>query len=71
VNKLLHTDWSSMTGTDWAGLITLLVIAALMAAAYFITMKPGNRSKFEQHRNFVNDEDDMELDREVNHVHTK
>jgi len=60
-----------MTSTDWAGLITLLVIAALMAAAYFITMKPGNRSKFEQHRNFVNDEDDMELDREVKHVHTK
>jgi hypothetical protein len=71
VNKILHTDWSSMTSTDWAGLITLLVIAALMAAAYFITMKPGNRSKFEQHRNFVNDEDDMELDREVKHVHTK
>jgi hypothetical protein len=71
VNKIFHTDWSAMTGTDWVGLITLLVIAALMAAAYFITMRPGNRDKFEQHRDFVNHEDDMELDREVKYVHTK
>jgi len=71
VNKIFQTDWSAMTPTDWTGLIILLVIAGLMAAAYFITLKPGNRSKFEQHRDFVNHEDDMELDREVKHVHTK
>jgi len=71
VNNIFNTDWSSMTSTDWAGLITVVVIAGLMAAAYFIILKPGNRDKFEQHRDFVNHEDDMDLDREAKHVHTK
>jgi len=71
VNKYFETDWTAMTTTDWTGLIILILIAGLMAAAYFIILKPGNRDKFEQHRDFVNHEDDMELDREVNHVHTK
>lgn len=60
-----------MTTTDWVGMSVLLVIATLMTAAYFITLKPANRNKFEQHRDFVNHEDDMKLDREVNHEHTK
>jgi len=71
VSKYFDTDWSAMTTTDWTGLIILIVIAGLMAAAYFIILKPANRNKFEQHRDFVNHEDDMELDREVKHVHTK
>jgi len=68
---IFDTDWSSMTTTDWTGLIILLVIAILMTAAYFTILKPANRNKFEQHRDFVNHEDDMVLDREVNHGHTK
>jgi len=71
VNKILSTDWSAMTSTDWTGLIILLVIAGLMATAYFLILKPANRDKFEQHRDFVNHEDDMELDREVKHEHAK
>ena len=71
MNKILSTDWSAMTSTDWTGLIILLVIAGLMATAYFLILKPANRDKFEQHRDFVNHEDDMELDREVKHEHAK
>lgn len=71
MNNILHHNWSAMTGTDWAGLMILLVISVLMAAAYFITMKPGNRDKFEQHRNFVNDDDNIKYNGEVKHVHTK
>ena len=58
-----------MTTTDWTGLTILLVIAGLMIAAYFTILKPANRDKFEQHRDFVNHEDDMELDREDKHGH--
>jgi len=71
VNKFLSTEWEVMTTTDWTGLIILLVVAALMTAAYFIILKPANRDKFEQYRDFVNHEDDMELDREVKHEHAK
>jgi len=38
-----------------------------MFVAYFTILKPANRDKFEQHRDFVNHEDDMELDREERH----
>jgi len=65
------SDWSAMTATDWTGLTILLVIAGLMIAAYVFILKPSNRSKFEKHRDFVNQEDDMELDREVKHGHAK
>ena len=61
-----HTDWTAMTATDWTGLVILLVVATAMFLAYLITFKPGNRSKFEQHRDFVNKEEEMELDREAN-----
>ena len=62
-----YTDWAAMTATDWSGLVILLVVAAVLFTAYIITFKPGNRSKFEQHSDFVNQEDEMELDREVKH----
>ena len=62
-----YTDWAAMTATDWAGLIILLVVAVVLLTAYVFTFKPGNRSKFEQHCDFVNQEDEMELDREENH----
>lgn len=55
-----------MTATDWIGLVILLAVAAAMLAAYLITFRPANRSKFEQHRDFVNQEEEMELDREAN-----
>jgi len=69
VSDLFSTDWSAMTTTDWTGLTILLVVAGLMFAAYFTILKPANRDKFEQHRDFVNHEDDMELDREDKHGH--
>lgn len=67
MNDFFSTDWSAMTSTDWTGLTILLVIAGLMTAAYFTILKPANRDKFEQHRDFVNNEDDMKLDREEKH----
>lgn len=67
MSDLFSTDWSAMTTTDWTGLTILLVIAGLMFVAYFTILKPANRDKFEQHRDFVNHEDDMELDREERH----
>jgi hypothetical protein len=62
-----YTDWAAMTAVDWVGLVVLLVVATVMLLAYSITFKPGNRKRFEQHCDFVNQEDEMELDREVSH----
>jgi len=69
VSDFFSPDWAAMTAPDLTGLTILLVIAGLMTAAYFTILKPSNRDKFEQHRDFVNHEDDMDLDREDKHGH--
>jgi len=66
-----HTDWAGMTSTDWTGLIMVLVLAGLMAAAYAIIYKPSNRDKYEQYCDFVNHEDDWQENREVKHGPSK
>ena len=57
MNDYLHTDWSAMTRADWAGLIIVLSLTALMAGLYVWVFKPRNRDRFEQYRNFVNQND--------------
>ncbi|MDQ6965582.1 MAG: CcoQ/FixQ family Cbb3-type cytochrome c oxidase assembly chaperone [Mariprofundaceae bacterium] len=63
------TDWDAMTRADWSGLIIVLVLTLLMIGLYVWIFKPGNRDKFEQHRDFVNKE--KEMDREVGHGQTR
>jgi len=72
VNKLAEyfsTDWDAMTRADWTGLVIVLILTVLMAGLYIWVFKPGNRDKFEQYRDFVNDE--KEMDREVGHGQTR
>jgi len=65
IREFLRTDWEAMTRTDWTGLVIVLVLAVLMAGLYFWVFKPENRDKFEQYRDFVNEDEDKE--REVKH----
>jgi len=75
VNDLLDffiTDWAAMTSADWFGLIVVLALSTLMIALYIWVFRPSNRQKFEQYRDFVNNEHIEEaIDREVRHGQTK
>jgi cbb3-type cytochrome oxidase subunit 3 len=75
VNSLrdfFSTDWEAMTRADWTGLIIVLVLTALMIGLYFWIFRPANRDKFEQYRDFVNDDDDDEdKNREAGHGQTR
>jgi len=76
VNSLrdyLSTDWNAMTHADWSGLIIVLVLTVLMAGLYFWVFNPKNRDKFEQHRDFVNEDHEHNEDthREVEHGQAK
>ncbi len=51
------TDWSAMTGSDWAGMTMNVLIFLLMLAAYIYAFKPGNKESLEAHRNFVLNDD--------------
>lgn len=52
-----HTDWESMTTTDWVGTILTVVIFLLMVGLYFYVLRPKNRDKFESHKNIPLDDD--------------
>lgn len=56
MNKIIqyfHTDWELLTGFDWAGLIMVLVISALMLTVYLWVWLPSNKNKFEKYRDFA------------------
>jgi len=52
-----YTDWSAMTGHDWAGLLVTVVAFVVMAIAYFQVFRPGNKEKLESHRFMVLDDE--------------
>lgn len=58
-----------MTHADWSGLIIVLVLTALMIGLYIWIFNPKNRDKFEKHRDFVNEDNEHneDRDREVEH----
>jgi cytochrome c oxidase cbb3-type subunit 4 len=47
-----------MTLVDKIGAVVAIVIFALLAGAYFYAFRPKNKQKFEDLRNFVNDENE-------------
>ena len=46
-----------MTLVDTIGATLAIVIFVLMVVAYFYALRPKNKQKFEDLRNFVNNED--------------
>jgi len=73
LREYFSTDWAAMTHADWSGFIIVLVLTALMIALYMWTFNPKNRDKFEQHRDFVNEDNEHHKDihREVEHGQEK
>lgn len=71
LREYFMTDWEAMTRADWVGLVIVLVLSVLMFALYVWVFRPGNRDRFEQYRDFVNDNHDEDMKREVGHGQTK
>jgi cytochrome c oxidase cbb3-type subunit IV len=57
IKGYFQTDWSALTRADWAGLVIVLLLTMVMIGLYVWVFKPGNKSKFEQYRDFVNKDD--------------
>jgi len=58
LQEYFHTDWSSMSGTDWFGLIFTVVIFLLMLGAYIWVFNPKNKDEIESHRTMPLDDDE-------------
>jgi len=75
LSEFFSTDWEAMTHADWTGLIIVLVLTVLMIGLYVWVFKPANRDRFEQYRDFVNDDlmdnNSEEMKREVGHGQTR
>jgi len=76
LSEFFSTDWDAMTHADWSGLIIVVILTVLMAGLYFWVFNPKNRDKFEQYRDFVNEnenenENQEDMKREVEHGQTK
>ena len=58
LKSYFQTDWELMTHADWAGLVIVVLLTAVMVALYIWVFKPGNKDKFEQYRDFVNKDEE-------------
>jgi cytochrome c oxidase cbb3-type subunit 4 len=56
--EYFHTDWETMTATDWIGTIVTVVIFLLMVGLYVYVLRPKNRDKFESKKNIPLDDED-------------
>ncbi|WP_438971461.1 cbb3-type cytochrome c oxidase subunit 3 [Methylophaga sp.] len=63
LQEYFHTDWSSMTATDWFGLVFTVVIFLLMVGLYFWVLNPKNKDKMESHRTLPLDDDETNSER--------
>ncbi|MBK1650201.1 cbb3-type cytochrome c oxidase subunit 3 [Rhabdochromatium marinum] len=52
-----RTDWAAMTAADWVGTLLTVVIALLMAVAYFQVFRPKHRDGLEAQKYLPFDEE--------------
>ncbi len=57
IQQYFSTDWASMTGQDWAGLIITVLIFIGMAVAFWWALRPGKRKELEEQKYKVLNDD--------------
>jgi len=45
--QYFSTDWSSMTGQDWAGLIITVLVFIGMLITFYLALRPSKRKELE------------------------
>ncbi|WP_343034764.1 cbb3-type cytochrome c oxidase subunit 3 [Thiomicrorhabdus cannonii] len=50
LEQYLSTDWSAMTGQDWAGLIITVLVFLGMLITFWMTLRPGKRKELEEEK---------------------
>lgn len=57
MEQYLSTDWSSMTGQDWAGLIVTVLVFFGMLITFSLALRPSKRKELEEQKyKILNDE---------------
>jgi len=63
LQEYFHTEWSSMTGTDWFGLVLTVVVFLVILVAYVWVLNPKNKEEIESHRTMLLDENDIKSEK--------
>lgn len=50
LEQYLSTDWSAMTGQDWAGLIITVLVFFGMLITFWLTLRPSKRKELEEEK---------------------
>lgn len=50
LEQYFSTDWSSMTGQDWAGLIITVLVFLGMLITFWLTLRPSKRKELEEEK---------------------
>lgn len=50
IENYFHTDWSSMTNSDWVGMILTVIIFLALAITFFHALRPKNAKELEEQR---------------------
>jgi len=58
LQEYFYTDWGSLTGTDWFGLVLTVLVFILMVIVYFWVLNPKNKQEIESHRTMLLDENE-------------
>lgn len=57
IQQYFSTDWSAMTGQDWAGLIITVLIFIGMAVTFWWALRPSKRKELEEQKYKVLNDD--------------
>ena len=60
LERYFSTDWSAMTGQDWAGLIITVLVFLGMAITFWIALRPSKRKEMEEQKYKILNDDDQE-----------
>jgi cbb3-type cytochrome oxidase subunit 3 len=58
ISEYFSTDWSAMTGQDWAGLIITIVVFFGMLIAFARVLNPKRREELEKEKYRILKDDD-------------
>lgn len=53
----LSTDWSAMTGQDWAGLIITVLVFLGMLITFAMALRPSKRKELEEQKHKILNDD--------------
>ena len=57
LERYFSTDWASMTGQDWAGLIVTVVVFLGVVITFSWALRPSKRKEMEEQKYKILDED--------------